>query len=230
MDSAISFGVLPRRAPSTMAIMRSRKASPGLLVTRTTSQSDSTRVPPVTEQKSPPDSRSTGADSPVIALSSTEATPSMTSPSAGMIVAALRPARCRHAAARTPERGYGRPPGADPSASSPAPPCEWSAAPPPAPCPALRRVPRRSSRTGPSATTTPRPSARTRGGRHPAPCRAPRRRPATVVKRLPMKTTNITGLRTCTRGSSLAKASRIPCRTMGRLSPSGRRHAWQSSQ
>jgi len=47
-------------------------------------QSDITRVPPVTEEKSPPDSRITGADSPVIALSSTDAAPSMTSPSPGM--------------------------------------------------------------------------------------------------------------------------------------------------
>ena len=76
---------LPRRAPSTIAIIRSRKESPGSLVTRTTSQSDSTRVPPVTDEKSLPASRSTGADSPVIALSSTEATPSTTSPSAGMV-------------------------------------------------------------------------------------------------------------------------------------------------
>ena len=53
-------------------------------MTRTTIQSESTRVPPVTEVKSPPDSRITGADSPVMALSSTEAAPSMTSPSAGM--------------------------------------------------------------------------------------------------------------------------------------------------
>ena len=44
--------------------MRSRNDSPGFAVTRTTSQSDSTRVPPVTELKSPPDSRMTGADSP----------------------------------------------------------------------------------------------------------------------------------------------------------------------
>jgi hypothetical protein len=68
-----------------MEIIRSRKVSPGLTDTRTTIQSESTRVPPVTEEKSPPDSRITGADSPVIALSSTEATPSMTSPSAGMV-------------------------------------------------------------------------------------------------------------------------------------------------
>ena len=47
-------------------------------------QSEITRVPPVTAERSPPDSRMTGADSPVIADSSTEATPSMISPSAGM--------------------------------------------------------------------------------------------------------------------------------------------------
>ena len=84
MVRAISFGVFCRLAPSTMAIMRSIKVSPGLAVMRTMIQSDSTRVPPVTEEKSPPDSRMTGADSPVMALSSTEAAPSITSPSAGM--------------------------------------------------------------------------------------------------------------------------------------------------
>ena len=83
MVSAISFGVFWRFAPSTMAIIRSINASPGLTVMRTIIQSDSTRVPPVTEEKSPPDSRITGADSPVIADSSTEATPSITSPSSG---------------------------------------------------------------------------------------------------------------------------------------------------
>ena len=46
--------------------------------------SESTRVPPVTADRSPPDSRITGADSPVIADSSTDATPSTTSPSPGM--------------------------------------------------------------------------------------------------------------------------------------------------
>ena len=85
MFSAISLGVFCRLAPSTIAIMRSRKVSPGLAVTRTTSQSESTRVPPVTALRSPPLSRMTGALSPVMALSSTEATPSMTSPSPGMM-------------------------------------------------------------------------------------------------------------------------------------------------
>ena len=41
-------------------------------------------MPPVTADRSPPDSRMTGADSPVIADSSTEPTPSITSPSAGI--------------------------------------------------------------------------------------------------------------------------------------------------
>jgi len=45
--------------------------------------SESTLVPPVTAERSPPDSRMTGADSPVIADSSTEATPSVISPSEG---------------------------------------------------------------------------------------------------------------------------------------------------
>ena len=61
MVSAISFGVFWRFAPSTIAIMRSRNDSPGLAVMRTTSQSESTAVPPVTEEKSPPASRITGA-------------------------------------------------------------------------------------------------------------------------------------------------------------------------
>src|SRR3984893_6232832 len=84
MLSAISFGVFGREAPSTSAIIRSRNVSPGLEVIRTTISSESTRVPPVTAERSPPDSRMTGADSPVIADSSTDAIPSITSPSPGM--------------------------------------------------------------------------------------------------------------------------------------------------
>src|SRR6266850_1905453 len=84
MLSAISFGVFCRSAPSTRAIMRSRNVSPGLEVIRTLMWSESTRVPPVTAERSPPASRITGADSPVMADSSTEATPSMISPSDGI--------------------------------------------------------------------------------------------------------------------------------------------------
>ena len=82
--SAISFGVFWRFAPSTSVIMRSRKLSPGFAVMRTLIWSDNTFVPPVTALRSPPASRMTGADSPVIADSSTVAAPSIISPSPGM--------------------------------------------------------------------------------------------------------------------------------------------------
>jgi hypothetical protein len=55
--------------------MRSKKLSPGRAVTSITIRSDSTRVPPVTPERSVPASRTTGADSPVIADSSTVAAP-----------------------------------------------------------------------------------------------------------------------------------------------------------
>ena len=45
-------------------------------------------MPPVTAERSPPASRITGADSPVIADSSTEPAPSITSPSAGIVIPA----------------------------------------------------------------------------------------------------------------------------------------------
>ncbi len=61
---AISLGVLRRSAPSTMAIMRSRKGRALAAVTRTLIQSETTVVPPVTAERSPPASRITGADSP----------------------------------------------------------------------------------------------------------------------------------------------------------------------
>src|SRR5882757_8328522 len=48
MLSAISLGVFWRAAPSTRAIIRSRKVSPGFSVMRTMIRSESTRVPPVT--------------------------------------------------------------------------------------------------------------------------------------------------------------------------------------
>ncbi len=47
-------------------------------------------MPPVTAERSPPASRMTGADSPVMADSSTEATPSMTSPSPGIMAPAMQ--------------------------------------------------------------------------------------------------------------------------------------------
>ena len=55
--------------------MRSRKPWPGSCVICTTIRSEMTRVPAVTADRSPPASRITGALSPVIAASLTEATP-----------------------------------------------------------------------------------------------------------------------------------------------------------
>lgn len=78
-----------REAPSTREIILSRNDSPELEVIFILSQSLETVVPPVTEAKSPPDSFTTGADSPVIADSSTEAIPSITSPSLGINSPAL---------------------------------------------------------------------------------------------------------------------------------------------
>ena len=81
--------------------MRSRKLAPGSWVMRTTMRSESTLVPPVTALRSPPDSRMTGADSPVMADSSTEATPSTTSPSPGIRSPASQ-------TTRSPGRSVGR--------------------------------------------------------------------------------------------------------------------------
>jgi len=82
---AISLGDFCREAPSTKAIILSRKLSPGCVVTRTLILSESTFVPPVTEDLSPPASRITGADSPVMADSSIVAKPSIISPSLGIM-------------------------------------------------------------------------------------------------------------------------------------------------
>ncbi len=83
---AISLGVRWRLAPSTRAIIRSRKVSPGFVVTQMTRRSLTSVVPPVTELRmSVPGSLRTGADSPVMAASLTKPMPSMTSPSPAIV-------------------------------------------------------------------------------------------------------------------------------------------------
>ena len=87
IDSAISFGVFWRFAPSTSAIIRSRNVSPGLC--------GDPHDDLVGEHARPARHRGTvatrlpddGADSPVIADSSTVAMPSTTSPSDGIDLA-----------------------------------------------------------------------------------------------------------------------------------------------
>ena len=202
MFSAISFGVFWRSAPSTRAIIRSRNVSPGFEVIFTSIQSDSTLVPPVTADRSPPASRMTGADSPVIADSSTLATPAMISPSPGIIwpastrttspdrrVLAFTVSRCPPGSRRT----------AVVSVLD------------------LRRV---------AACALPRPSAiasakfakstvnHSQKATCPVKsgCPAPRASSWTkmiVVIRLPTSTMNITGFLICTRGSSLTNESAI---------------------
>ena len=172
--------------------------------------SDNTLVPPVTAERSPPDSRMTGADSPVIADSSTEATPSTTSPSPGMRSPGVQTTRSPTLseldgtvwALRVSER----------FASFLA-------------CVSLRVL--RSS----SAWAFPRPSAiasakfanRTVNQSHSVSWKmnpksgAPRsssRTSTTVVNTLPTRTTNITGFRTMCRGASLTNDSLIARRTI----------------
>ena len=193
MFSAISFGVLRRSAPSTSAIIRSRNVSPGFDVTLILSQSESTFVPPVTADRSPPDSRMTGADSPVIADSSTDATPSTTSPSPGM-----------NSPAWTMTMSPTRKAGAGTSSAVPS---------------GRSRLARVSvfARRSVSAWALPRPSAiasakfakSTVAHSQSVMCSSKPRCPApsaasltswTVVSTLPVSTTNITGLRIMRRG------------------------------
>jgi hypothetical protein len=208
--SAISLGVFCRFAPSTMAIMRSMNASPGFTATRTTSQSDRTRVPPVTAEKSPPDSRTTGADSPVMALSSTEATPSTTSPSAGI----TSPVSTRK---KSPLRSCG----AGVAVQS----VRYLAARnflalmdcfkprSDAACALLRPSASASAKLANSTVNHSHADTANMNpaGASPWPRRACTNR--TLVRMLPMYTTNITGLRTCTAGESLRKESATACPT-----------------
>src|SRR5262249_27939180 len=217
MLSAISFGVFWRFAPSTMAIMRSRKVSPGSLVMRTTIQSERTRVPPVTALRSPPASRITGALSPVMALSSTDAMPSMISPSLGMnspaVISTMSPLRRSALVVLTYLAEAGSNPRRGASAS-------------------FFAVRSRRARLRLSACAFPRPSAmasaklanRTVNQSHRDTAKmnqagaSPRARSAwtksAVVRMLPTSTTNMTGLRTCTRGSSLRSESTSAPRTI----------------
>ena len=182
--------------------MRSRKLLPGSWVISTTMRSERTRVPPVTAERSPPASRITGADSPVIADSSTEAMPSITVPSPGISSPASTTTT-------------------SPFMSSLAERCVPSA---------MRAVVSVRMARSVAAWARPRPSASAsamlanttvshsqmatlnvnQAGSCPPPSGLPPNTwisQATVVITAPISTTNITGLRICTRGSSLRKES-----------------------
>ncbi len=211
MFSAISLGVLRRAAPSTRPIMRSRNDCPGSCVISTTIRSEVTRVPPVTALRSPPDSRITGADSPVIADSSTVAMPSITVPSPGI----SSPASTTTTSPRASSEADFVPPSTS-----------------------FATVSLRIARSV-SAWARPRPSANAsarlakitvshshseirnvyQAGSVPPPSGLPPKTCLSQVKVVmiePISTTNITGLRICTRGSSFLTLSISAGTTMSR--------------
>ena len=176
---------------------------PGLLGDLDHDRSESTRVPPVTALRSPPDSRMTGADSPVIADSSTEAMPSITVPSPGM----SSPASTTTTSPRT---------SSDARFASRRPAAPWSPA---------HRAQRR--RLGAAAALgdglgevaeqhgEPQPDATVKANQPGWPGSPAIHR--TVVNTAPSSTTNMTGLRAIARGSSLRGA---PSRAGGRMAGS----------
>ena len=194
---AISLGVFWRCEPSTRAIIRSRKLSPNAAVIRTTIRSESTLVPPVTADRSPPDSRMTGADSPVIADSSTLATPSTTSPSPGMIWPAST-------TTRSPTRSV------VPGTSSSVPSADKRRA---IVSVRVRRSAAAWARPRPSATASARLANSTVSHSHPA---MPTlntlgsRTASSVVAIEPIQTTNMTGVCHWWAGFSLRSASGMP--------------------
>ena len=201
---ASSFGVFRREAPSTRAIMRSRKLWPGSLEIRTTISSVSTLVPPITPERSVPASRSTGADSPVTAASLMLAMPLMISPSAGIISPA---ATLTRSSLRRSEAGM----------RSSTTPCMRRAV---SSARAARRLaawprPRASAMASAklaNSTVANRIAATARlkpnDGADGPPAIASQR-----VTTVPISTTNITGLRAATIGCSLAKAAIVACRS-----------------
>ena len=202
------MGVFCRAAPSTRAIIRSRKDSPGLAVMRTTIRSERTRVPPVTALRSPPLSRMTGADSPVMALSSTEAMPSMISPSPGMYCPASTTtvSPLRRVAAET----FCSDPSTSFRASTSLRIFRSEAA-----C-ALPRPSATASAKLANSTVNQSQSDTSPVNHSGVPrCAAPRSmRNSMVVSTAPTSTTNITGFRITSRGESLRKLSQIAGRTM----------------
>ena len=157
-------------------------------------------MPPVTELRSPPDSRITGADSPVIADSSTVAMPSTMSPSPGITCPAST-------TTRSPTRSVGAG-----HRSSRAPParrlfrCSRRAV-------VSVRVRRRLSAWAlprPSATASARLAKRTVNHSQTAISQEKTLGSTTasaVTRTEPTQTTNMTGLRSWVRGSSLRSAS-----------------------
>ena len=191
--------------------MRSRNDLPGSCVTWTTSWSERSFVPPVTAERSPPDSRMTGADSPVIADSSTEPTPSMISPSAGMISPA-------ETTTTSPRLQLGRRHVLEPAAVRPAVRDRRRAG--GAERVGLRLAAALGDRLGEVREQDRQPEPEGDHAHEPELRRTAlargRGRRSTVVITLPSSTMNMTGFLTCSRGSSFGNESRIAARTISR--------------
>ncbi len=215
MLSAISLGVFCRLAPSTMAIIRSRKLSPGLAVTRTISQSDRTCGAAGDGARSPPRLADDRRASPVMAASSTEAMPSIDfTVTAGWSRRLPRAQRRPGARSRggnpvsLGHRGCGRGqllapalPGARPrSVSACALPRPSAIASAKLAKNTVTHSQRETARMNPGASRRSPPRAREEKSQWSA--------------SLPMNTANITGLRIWWRGWSLAKESSTARRTM----------------
>ncbi len=215
--SAISLGVFCRSEPSTSAIIRSTNVRPGSAVIRTTIWSDRTVVPPVTAVRSPPDSRITGADSPVMADSSTDATPSTTSPSPGIVSPAVTTTRSPTCSCDDATSTVGSEARPDPYAS-------WSAVPWTLRAVVVRWVARRLdawARPRLSATASARVANSTVIHSQTAITHANTlgsTTASTVVSAAPTSTTNMTGTRHIRRGSSLRRDAGSASRTVRHVS------------
>ena len=200
-------GLLPVRALRPGRSCGRGSVSPGFDVICTTIWSDSTRVPPVTAERSPPDSRMTGADSPVMADSSTEAMPSTTSPSPGISSPGRRRRTGRRPAARVDgvssidavglaHAGHGLGAGLAQRVG-------------------LRLAPALGHGLGEVGEQHGEPQPRARPARRTV-VGGRRRWPEEqmVVSTLPTSTTNMTGFRAIWRGSSLTNVSTTARRTM----------------
>ncbi len=176
-------------------------------------------MPPVTALRSPPLSRITGALSPVIALSLTEATPSITSPSPGIVSPASTSTRsslrssvdgtASRAASRRASRSFFATTSRRALRSASA-----CALPRPS---AIASAKFANSTVNQSQTETARMKP---AGASPAPVTSAWKT-SSVVNALPTSTTNITGFRIMWRGSSLRSESTIARCTIG-ASKSGR--------
>ena len=164
-------------------------------------------MPPVTALRSPPASRITGADSPVMADSSTDAMPSTTVPSPGIVSPAATtttsPGRSSPAGLRLPSRSRARV-----SVRIARRAAAWALPRPSASASAKLANSTVSHSQTATVKVNHQGSSPPPGGRPPNAWMSQ----ATVVMTAPISTTNITGLRIWTRGSSLAKLGQMAAR------------------